>query len=86
MKQWTPVAVEWSDAHGGDTGWAAVDDLFHGAARVLTVGMLCYRDDKGITLVFNKDGEHVGGYTFIPDGCIVSVTELRAHGKRRKSH
>ena len=84
MEQWTPVMIEWADAHGGDPGWQGTSNLVHEPALVVTVGMLFQDDADGITVVFNRDGDNVGGYCFIPASGILSVTELHAPGNSRK--
>jgi hypothetical protein len=77
IKRWTPVLVEWDDAHGGDTGWGEPDPKAHKPERVRTVGMLYKHDERGITVYSSRTaGGHVGGYSFVPTAMVVSVKPL----------
>jgi hypothetical protein len=78
VKKWAPIMVVWLDAHGGDDGWMEHNELEHKPVSVTTVGMLFKRDDKGITVVLNRTDQNIGGYMFVPEVNIVSVTELKA--------
>ena len=77
LKKWTPVLIEWEDAHGGDNGWEDPDGIPHGPFRVVTVGFVRQHDNLGITVVHSRVEEHTGGYTFIPAANIISVKALQ---------
>ena len=79
MKRWTPVEVLWSDAHGGDLGWASIKDSHRCPSGIRTVGQMEHYDDDGITIVLSRDlsSKNNDAYIFIPASGIVKVTELR---------
>ena len=77
MNQWSPVEVVWLDAHGGDNGWEAAEDLPHEPFKVITVGILYKQDETGITVVSSRVEDSIGGYTFVPTINIVSVRALK---------
>jgi hypothetical protein len=76
MEQWSPVKVIWFDAHGGDTGWGAPEELEHRAYEVTTIGLIYKYDYEGITVVMSHSDDQIGGYTFVPKVNIISVTQL----------
>jgi len=76
MEQWSPVLIEWADAHGGDQGWVDHSEIDHKPAGVVTVGLLLKQDSVGITVVMSKQDEAIGGYMFIPACNVVSITQL----------
>lgn len=78
MKKWTPVLLEWLDAHGGDEGWTPPNRKWHKGEPVRTVGLLYRQDAEGITLVMSRcKGGSVGGYIFVPAVNVVSIRELK---------
>ena len=76
MKRWTPVIVLWDDACGADRGWEDPAGLPHKPVKVQTIGFLYKQNTKGITVVHNRDGDSIGGFTFIPACNVTSVREL----------
>lgn len=80
IKRWTPVLVEWLDAHDGGDGWVthAESEHQHASNRITTCGLLWRNNRVGITVVHNRDrdAKRIGGSTFIPASGIVRVTVL----------
>ena len=78
--KWPVVELIWHDAHGGDTGWDRLAGHHSRPAEVRSVGMMAKRSARGVTLVMSidKSTDHFGGYLFVPESNIVTITELRS--------
>ena len=78
--KWTPIQVEWEDAHGGDLGWGEATDSHHSPERVVSIGLLVKLDKAGLTMTMSRlpdrDDDTVGGYLFIPRANITAFDAL----------
>ena len=78
LRKWTPVEVQWSDAHGGDSGWERLGSQHGEPATIRTVGMLASDNRKGIVVCLSLDlgSRDIGAYVFIPRANVLSMTAL----------
>ena len=79
VKRWSPVVIEWIDAHGGDNGWTDPGELKHRPRKMVTAGLLFKNDEHGVTVVLSRDTDSgaIGGYIFIP---AVNISTVRPIG------
>jgi len=79
IAQWAPVRVEWVDAHGAEDGWTPIDKVIHASIPILTVGLLMYHDEDGVTVALTHDQTEssVCGYIHIPATAVVALRVLK---------
>jgi hypothetical protein len=79
------VAVAWNDAHI-NTAHATARDIEHRPVVCITVGVLVYADDDGVSLAMSlNDVGDVRGHSFIPKGMVIEQWEIGPLRKAKKS-
>ena len=78
MKRWTPVKVEWFDAHGGGENWDPVSSLPSDPVTITTVGLLARENTRVIVVVLSHDksAERYADHILIPRCNVLTFTEL----------
>jgi len=70
--------VEWDDAYSNG-GWHTPNPDLDRIARCISMGLLCYEDDKQITIAqsYSMTSGNIGDTITIPKGCIKRIRQLQ---------